>query len=409
MKTAYEILTSTKKFHISLGLERVKKVLNLLDNPQEKYECFHIAGTNGKGSTSKIINDILIENFKNTDIKTGLFTSPHLFSYTERIKINNKDINTETFNELVNFVDELAVKNDIELTEFEIITVTAFYYFYLEKVKYVVLETGLGGLLDATNVILKPLVCIITTIDFDHTERLGKTIEEIASQKAGIIKENSNVVISPKNLGYNRILKTVKDKNAALISIPKVKILRENNINYACIIDKNRTKKYEFNLLGSHQADNLALALSAIKISNLLISEETIKNALKNVHWLFRIEYKKDKNLIIDGAHNPSGIMTLRRFLDENFKEEKKCFIFGCLKNKDYKKMLKILLTPEDKFYFFEFNYPNALKFDELSEEYKNKAIKLTDINEVKKIIDENSDLKIVCGSFYMLGKIFSS
>lgn len=401
MKTALEVLTGYKKFHISLGLERTQKILNLLGNPENSFKCFHIAGTNGKGSTSKIINDILIENFKNSDTKIGLFTSPHITRYNERIKINNEDIPDYTFNKLVDSIDNFAQKNGIELTEFELLTVVAFYYFYLKGVKYVVLETGLGGTYDSTNVIKEPLCCVITTIDFDHTERLGKTIDEIASQKAGIIKKNSKVVISKNNLGYKTILNKAKEENASFVDIPDVKILFEKEKNFAVV----ENKKYGFNLLGSHQADNLALALGAISTFDVKIKDSAIKTALKNVKWKLRLDYDKEKNLLKDGAHNPSGIKALRKFLDDRFKDDKKTFIFGCLKNKDYKKMLEILLKEEDEFYFFEFDYPNALKFDELDEKYKTKAIKIESIQEIENII-KKPNLKIVCGSLYMLGKL---
>ncbi len=398
MKTAEEILTSHNKFHIKLGLERITKILNLLDNPQEKYEIIHIAGTNGKGSTSKIINEILIEHFKDKNI--GLFTSPHLFSYTERISINNENISEYIFNKLTNEIDLLAQKNNIELSEFELITAVAFYYFYIKKVNYVVLEVGLGGLYDSTNVI-KNSTSVITTIDFDHTERLGKNINEIAVQKAGIIKQNSNVIVSKNNLGYKAIKNTAQEKNAKIIDLDNVKVILEDK-NYA-IIDN---KKFEFNLLGTHQAQNLALALGAIKSLDLDIKDETLKNALKKVNWRFRLEYHKEKNILIDAGHNPSGIKTLRNFLDENFKNEKKTFIFGCLKNKDYKDMLKTLIQNNDEFYFYEFDYPNALKFEELPKEYQ--INKLENIEQIKKIIENKKNLKIFCGSIYMLGKIFS-
>ena len=135
MKSAKEILTSHEKFHINLGLERISKILALLDNPQEKYEIIHVAGTNGKGSTCKIINEILYEKFKNTK-KIGLFTSPHIFSYEERIRVNNEKISSYILNKLTDEINELAKKNDIELSEFELITAVAFYYFFIKKVDY---------------------------------------------------------------------------------------------------------------------------------------------------------------------------------------------------------------------------------------------------------------------------------
>ena len=241
MKNAKDILTSHEKFHINLGLERISKILKLLNNPQDNAKIIHIAGTNGKGSTSKIINEILIEHFENKE-NIGLFTSPHLFSYEERIRINNKKIDSDTFDKLTNEINFLAKENNIELSEFELITAVAFYYFNLKNVKYIVLEVGLGGLFDATNVV-KTSTSVITTIDFDHTERLGNNIEEISTQKAGIIKPNSNIVISKNNAGYETIEKIAQNNKAKIIDIPDISI-EFNDKNYAII----NNKKYEFNL-----------------------------------------------------------------------------------------------------------------------------------------------------------------
>ena len=236
-----KILTSAGKFRIELGLKRVKSALELLGNPQRNCKFIHIAGTNGKGSTSKIINDVLIEHFKDKG-KIGLFTSPHLFSYCERIKINNENIPEDKFGKLINKINAIALQNNIDLTEFELIAVVAFYWFSLQKVDYAVIEVGLGGLYDATNVI-DPQACAITTIDFDHTERLGRTINDIAYQKAGIIKENSKVAVSKNNLGYEVIKNIATKKNAKLIEIPEVKIeFSDFEHNFACF----NNKKYKY-------------------------------------------------------------------------------------------------------------------------------------------------------------------
>lgn len=393
MRKALDILKSTEKFHITLGLERIQKLMNLLDNPQEKYKIIHIAGTNGKGSTSKIINDCLIEE----GYKVGLFTSPHLFSYCERIKINNEDILEYYIDILTDEIDKFAKQFEIELSEFELLTAVAFYYFYIKNVDYVVLETGLGGLYDATNIVKNPILEIITTIDFDHTERLGSTINEIALQKAGIIKENSKVVVSSDNLGYETIKQVADEKQAEILPLKNVKVSYENGQNFAFIEDK----KLEFNLLGSHQAKNLSLALCALNYLN--VSDNAIEKGLKNVSWKFRLEYDKEKNVLIDSAHNPSGAMTLRNFLDENFKDFKKTFVFGCLKNKNYNEMLDILIKEEDEFYFMEFDYPSSLKFEQLPLKWQNRAKRITSVDEVK-----TDNLKIFCGSIYMLGQIMN-
>jgi len=405
MKTAQEILRSHNKFHITLGLDRIQKIMDLLSNPEKSYKIIHIAGTNGKGSTSKIVNDILIENFKKDKTKIGLFTSPHLFSYTERIKVNNENISEYVFDILVNKIDKLAIENNIELSEFELITAVAFYYFFLKQVDYVVLEVGLGGLLDSTNIV-NSIAQIITTIDFDHKERLGQTIEEIATQKAGIIKENSKVAILKSNKGYEIIKKIAENKKTQLIPIENIEVTF-NKKTFKNMATYNN-KKYTFNLLGSHQAQNLSLALSTIK-SFCNIKEEALEKALKNIKWDFRLNYNQEKNLLIDAAHNPQGIKSLCNFIYENFNEIEKIFIFGCLKNKDYNQMLNTIIknkTEKDKILFYSFNYPNALKYQDLNNNYK-KEIQEINKNDLSTILSDLKPLKIVCGSIYMLGEIF--
>ena len=193
---AINTLTSQGKFYINLGLERIEQILNLLNNPQDNLKCIHVAGTNGKGSVCAIIATVL----QNNGTKVGLYTSPHIFEYTERIKINNVEISKEDFAKYVSRVCEIADN----LTEFEILTAAAFKYFYDKKVDYVVLETGLGGRYDATNV-CEDTLSIITSISLDHTDRLGNTYEQIAYEKAGIIKENSTVITATYNNGFETI------------------------------------------------------------------------------------------------------------------------------------------------------------------------------------------------------------
>lgn len=401
MKKAKEILSSTEKFHITLGLERIQAILDLLGNPQDNFKIIHVAGTNGKGSTCRIINEILVEKFKNTDTKIGLFTSPHLFSYKERIVVDNTEISDFIFDELTNKINELAKENNIELSEFELITAVAFYYFYIKQVKYLILEVGLGGKYDATNIVKKS-IAVITSIDFDHTERLGKIIDEIASQKAGIIKPNSKVIISKDNKGFKTIEKIALEQSSQIILADDNIEINFSNKNYA----KVNSDTFEFSLLGAHQKENLALALKTINSLDFKISQKTIEEALKKINHRARLEYQKERSLLIDGAHNPQGAGSLRNFLDENFKTTKKIFIFGCLKNKDYKKMIKDLIKEEDEFYLYEFNYPNSLKYDDLAPDLKKRATKISDIEEIKKIIDQNKCLKIITGSLYMIGTL---
>ena len=379
MQTAESILTSKNKFHINLGLNRTLEALEKLGNPQKELNFIHVAGTNGKGSVCALLNEILCNHFSNSDVKIGLFTSPHLFSYCERIKINGIDIPKEDFAELFEEVSNI----NIHLTEFEVLTVMMFLYFKRNNVDIVILETGLGGRFDATNVIKTNLCSVITQIDLDHTERLGETKEKIAYEKAGIIKPNCPVITS---MGYEAIRDRADELNAMLIFVSPF-VPPE-------FVDALALK-------GLHQIENLALVLTVINYLFKDIDENTIKEGLKQVKNPCRFEYFKDKNLIIDASHNPNGILALRNNLDYYFPNEKRRFVFGCLKNKDYSKMMNILFREGDEIYLNEFDYPNACPFNILSEKCPQKALPYSD--KVKLTPDK---LNIICGSFYMIGKL---
>lgn len=378
---AVKLLTSSGKFRISLGLERMEKIMELLDNPQDKLKCIHVAGTNGKGSVCAIIASILKEAGK----KIGIYSSPHIFRYTERIKICGKDISEENFSRYVFEISELADKNNIDLTEFEILTAVMFKYFYDNNVEIVVLETGLGGRYDATNIIKTNLCSVITHIDYDHTERLGKTLDEISTEKAGIIKSNCPcIVLEGREVFYDKAM----DVGAPLE-----------------IINPFVPKEYidALSLKGEYQQENLALALAVTEKCFPQITSDNILNGLKNVKHPFRFQYLKDKNLIIDGAHNPNGISVLKNSLDLYYPNIKRRFIFGCLRNKDYGKMLNLLLNEYDEVYFYHFKHENSATFDEL------KAVCPVCCEELTKGVKINFNdghLNIICGSFYMISEL---
>jgi dihydrofolate synthase/folylpolyglutamate synthase len=396
---AVETLTSQGKFYINLGLERVLKVLKLLNNPQEKIKVIHVAGTNGKGSVCSVLANVL----KCAGYKIGLYTSPHLIKYTERIKINNVDISKEDFANYVEQICNLADKNEIPLTEFEILTICAFKYFADNKVNIAIIETGLGGRFDATNVCKKPLLSIITSISFDHLDRLGNTIDEIAFEKAGIIKQNSTVITEISNKGFKVIKKVAEEKNAKLDVVANyVQMEFKNGINYALIEDI----KFEFPLIGSYQKSNLSLVLKALEYFK--VDKKALEEGLKTVHWAGRLEFIKDKNLLIDGAHNPDAAYELKKSLKYYWDNQKKIFIYSTLKTKDYKTIAKILFSEDDEIYFYEFNHKDAVKFDE----YKKNNPQLKNLHKFNvedlNLILKRKELKIVTGSLYMIGNIYT-
>ena len=380
-ENAIKTLTSQGKFYINLGLERISAILEILGNPQDSLQYFHVAGTNGKGSVCAILASVLQEYGK----KTGLYTSPHIFEYTERIKINGEDISKEDFAYYVTNICEIADKNQIYLTEFEILTAAAFKYFADNNVDVVVLETGLGGRFDATNVIKKNLCAIITHIDLDHTERLGNTKDKIAFEKAGIIKPNCPVVTSE---GYEAIKDAADEQNSLLLFT-------------APFADTTN-----LSLKGTYQQENLALALTALKLVFPEISQSIVDEGLKKVKHPCRFQVIEDKNLIIDGAHNPNGITGLRESLDYYYPDKYRRFVFGCLRNKDYKKMMEILFEQGDEIYFYHFNNKNSCTVEELQTACQFPSKEFKSLTELPQ---KENTMTIVCGSFYMLQEIIKN
>ena len=303
---AIEKLHSKGMFYIELGLERISDVLESFNNPQDKLKYIHVAGTNGKGSVCAILDSILRE----AGYKTGLYTSPHIFEYTERIKISGKEISKEDFAEYFEKVYKKTQELDTHLTEFEILTVMMFLYFADNNADIVVLETGMGGRFDATNVIKENLCSIITHIDLDHTDKLGDTKEKIAFEKAGIIKRNCPVITS-------EVCEVIKDRADELDSIL---------ILTPPFVENKYTDA--LSLKGLHQSANLALALAAVNYLFPQISDDIILKSLPRVKNPCRFEYFKDKNLIVDASHNPNGIQALRENLDYYFPNQQRRFVF---------------------------------------------------------------------------------
>ena len=375
---AVKLLTSVGKFHISLGLDRMFKIMDLLGNPQDKLNCIHVAGTNGKGSVCAILSSILTCAGQ----KVGLYTSPHIFKYTERIQICGNPITDADFVKYVFEISDLADKNNIDLTEFEVLTAVMFKYFYDNDVDVVVLETGLGGRFDATNIIKRNLCSIITHVDFDHTERLGNTIDEIASEKAGIIKPNCPCIV----FEGREVYRDVTDELGSLL-----------------LMVAPYAPTTELALKGSYQQENLSLALAAIEEVFPEVPRSVIDEGLSRVKHPCRFQYIEDKNLIIDGAHNPNGINSLSQSLDMYYPNTNRRFIFGCLKNKDYTKMVQSLFMQGDEIYFYHFKHQNSCPVQELQKVCPFESKELTPNTQ----IDFNDGhLNIICGSFYMISEL---
>ncbi|WP_312815745.1 folylpolyglutamate synthase/dihydrofolate synthase family protein [Sedimentibacter sp.] len=419
---AIEFIHSTYKFGSKLGLSNITKLTELLGNPQDSYKIIHIAGTNGKGSTSNMIHDVLMA----AGYKTGLFISPYLEEFTERIQINKVQIDREALARITSLVKEkieiMIEEGYNHPTEFEVVTAIGFKYFQEQNIDFLVLEVGLGGRFDATNVVSNTLVSVITSISYDHMEYLGDTLEKIAFEKAGIIKENSNVVIYPQD---DNVVNTIAD------------IAKMRNANYY-LTDKNNIEKTNGNLtgqwfkylkndvfdlhevkitfLGEHQLYNALTALRTLEIVKLTgynITEESILTGFESVKFAGRFEILHENPVIvIDGGHNIDGIEAFSKAVKEYFKDNKVILFFGMLKDKNPDDVLNYLVPLCKEIYTLTPNNPRAMKASDLAELIKNNYdINVTsldnyeDILKIVKDADESEYIAFV-GSLYMIGEV---
>ena len=400
-------------------LKAMKYFLEKFNNFDKNMKFIHIAGTNGKGSSTEILANILIKQ----GYKVGKFMSPHLIRYNERININGKEISDKEISDIIvelqPLIEEYNENEDIKITLFELETIIGLLYFYRSNVDFVILETGLGGLYDCTNIITKPLVSIITSIGYDHMRILGNTLEEIAYQKAGIIKPNSDTVIFYQEPSINRVfINECRNKNNLL------HIVKEENIkNYQYddkfqYFDYKDLKDLKLNLKGKMQIRNTSLCLETIKIlrdKGYKVDIESIKQGLETVVHHGRMEQLNDNpTIIFDGAHNEPAIRNLLDMVNMYYKNKKRVYIISILARKDYKKMLEIL--SEDKQANFIMTYGNDTDKFVSSDELYDYMGKSTDINklskgDLEKSIEEimriSSETIYFCiGSFYTYANV---
>ncbi len=406
----------------SYDFSRMRALLEELDNPHIGLKYLHVAGTNGKGSTSNFLYNIL----KMGGYKVGLYTSPHLERYNERIKINGVEISDEDFIRLSKkvFCAEENIKTNFEtLTFFEFITAIAFLYFNKEKSDYVILEVGMGGLSDSTNVILEEdkLASIITPISMDHTQFLGKNIEEIAYQKAGIIKKNVLVFSSNKEKIVKDIIEKVsKENNSEVFTLEDVEIssinINDSFTEYNMRFYNDNLEKIKVNLIGYYQMYNSALSIMTIlklrDMGKMDISNENIKKGIENTFWPGRMEIVREKpKMLLDGAHNLDGIRNLTKNISL-FKYNKLYIIAAILEDKEHKEMLKELSKYADEIVLVGIH--TKRKTDPLileSEIIKSNVVVsiIEDLEDaIKNVIQKTSDndFIIVTGSLYLISEI---
>ncbi|MGK9367831.1 bifunctional folylpolyglutamate synthase/dihydrofolate synthase [Melioribacter sp. Ez-97] len=404
-------LYSMRQFHIKLGLERIEKFLEALDNPQKKLKVFHIAGSNGKGSTASFIASILMA----AGFKTGLYSSPHFVRFNERIQINSNLIEDEFIAEFYNKYEKYIIEN--EITFFEVTTAMAFDYFARKDIDYAVIETGLGGRLDATNLVV-PLASVITSISLEHTHILGETIEKIAREKGGIIKQGRPVFIGDVDHAAAEVFGAIAEEKKS--SIFFLNNFAEKGKDFVNLSLKNqRFHIYKTPLIGYHQLINCALALKTLNetlnINDGLVIDSGIEKVIENTNIQGRYEIISEyPKVIFDAAHNPEGIDTfLREFKNEADGYEKRSVIFAAMKDKEISGMIKKLGAIFDTIYVTSVGLERSASVEELINEAERAGINAIPLYEPAKTIKEfimnkKNECLAVLGSIYLLGKLKS-
>ena len=412
---AIEKIHSLDKFGSRPGLERIRRFLDILGNPQDSLRFIHVAGTNGKGSTCALISSVLTE----AGYKTGLFISPYIVDFRERIQINGEMIAGEILAEAVErtfpIIEKLRGKDCI-ITEFEYVMALEFLIHKEAGCDVVVLETGMGGLLDCTNVILPPICSVITTIGLDHTAVLGETIEKIAAQKCGIIKNGSVAVSSAQCAEAERIIESeCAEKNVELILSCGVDInVTEQNIRHTVLTYKGIALTLP--LIGEHQIENARTALAALEIvgRSFTVNENALRVGFRKAKNPARFELMCENPLVIlDGAHNPNGIEALKNAVLRYNDKDNAVLVLGMLADKDSRGSIKLLSGMFDTVFTVAVNNPRTLSAEALAEECKGYFDEVIVCHSAQEAIDralekakEKDSLTVIAGSLYLAGEI---
>jgi dihydrofolate synthase/folylpolyglutamate synthase len=423
---AREFIRNSNQYGIVPGLETITELLRRLGNPQEKLKVIHVAGTNGKGSVSALITSILCE----AGYRVGRYLSPAVFTYREIIQVAEKRIEYITVEGICDAIakikpacEDMVKEGFAHPTSFEIETAMAMLYLLSEQVDFAVIEVGLGGRLDATNVIKHPVCSIITSISMDHMKILGDTLEKIAAEKAGIIKEGSPAVTCRQEPGVLKVLEeTCKGKNTKLVvsdfdKAAKVRFTPEETS--FSIVSEKKEDIYRIRLLGEYQVDNAVLAVKAAEVIDKLgypISDEAVKNGLFNAKWSGRFEViARDPYLVIDGAHNEDAALVLKKSIQLYFTNRRIIYMIGVLADKDYKKILKITAPLADVIITLTPNNNRALSSDALAKEaraFHNRVMDAGNMKEALRLAYKEAgvnDVIIAFGSLSFLGDLVST
>lgn len=409
-----DYLYGLEKFGMIFGLEKVKAILEAIGNPHLEIQTIHIGGTNGKGSTAAMIASILQQE----GYHVGLYTSPHLIRFTERIKVDGREIDQEVVAELTQWIREKIEASGVAppFTFFDFTTAMALLYFKQKRVDLAILEVGLGGRLDSTNVV-DPLLSIITNVSKDHEEVLGKTLLKIAYEKAGIIKKGRPLITAVSQPHILRFFsKICKEKGSPLYRVGKefsYVLCEEGHFHYRGLYRK--LWDLTVNLHGPHQIINAVTALGAMEVLDELgyvVSNEAMIHGLARVEWPGRLEMVcSSPRVFLDGAHNPAGALVLKESLQKEFEYQRLILIVGIMRDKNYKFILKTLAPIADHLILTQPNIPRAASPELLQRALAQNREKVEIIQDVQKAIDRglsmatSDDLLCITGSLYTVGE----
>ncbi|QLE55629.1 folylpolyglutamate synthase/dihydrofolate synthase family protein [Nostoc sp. TCL26-01] len=402
------LLEPFQHFGVNLGLSRIVNLLANLGNPQQRVPVIHVAGTNGKGSVCAYLSAVLTE----AGYRTGRYTSPHLVDWTERICLDEQPISHEELCQLLLQV-QAAVSFDESPTQFEVITAAAWLYFAQQQVDVAVVEVGLGGRLDATNVISEPLVTIITSISREHWQQLGPTVADIAGEKAGILKSGCPVVMGSLPPDADKVVRSrAQELQCPLITPQPAHQIAPGWAEY-------QTIKYPLPLQGQIQLSNSALALAAVEVlqaQGWQISATAIVNGMAKTQWPGRMQWVNWHNhkLLIDGAHNPAAAQVLRNYVD-SLKPPSVTWVMGMLATKDHADIFQVLLQPNDQLYLVPVPDNKSAHPEELAQLAISICPELSLCQTSSDLLlalefacNARDNLIVLCGSLYLIGHFFS-
>ncbi len=396
-----------------LGLERTRELLGKLGNPEKKLKFIHIAGTNGKGSTAAMLASILEE----AGYKVGLYTSPFINRFNERMQIDHEQIPDGELAELTERIRPLADAMEDAPTEFELITALAMVYFADHRCDIVVLEVGMGGELDSTNVIDVPEAAVIAAMGLDHVRELGPTMADIARAKAGIIKSGGDVVSYGGNSEADPVFEQVCRERGARLHQPDFSAIVPGSFSLeGQSFSYGDLKDLRIPLAGEYQMKNAAVVLETVKVLQARgwrVTEEHIRRGLANTRWPARFEVlQKDPVFIVDGGHNPHGIRATAQSLERLFPGRKFTFVTGVMADKDVESILGLIVPLADQFFTVRPDNPRAMSADELARRISAMGVKATACDSVahgvqRAIQAEGPDgVAVALGSLYMSGEV---